>query len=147
MVEFRTRAPGGRDDGSGGQSDMVEQALERVMDGLKENPKAQAKVASALQENYGVPPELLVSAFPDLAGAEEPQGQQPDPEGPAEAEPVDVPGQVVEQDPVTAEAVKGFLGEVADVHPKGWDATLADLEQIDDDLVDTALSMSDLPTG
>lgn len=145
MVEFRTRAPGG-EERDGGGSDVVDQAISRVMDGLKENPRAQAQVAQALQENYGVPPGLLVSAFPDLQGheGETPEGPEgPSPEGDA-PEPVDVPA--VDTPAVDAATVKGFLSEVAEVHPKGWDATLGDLDDIDDDLVETALSMSDLPT-
>lgn len=83
-MEFRTRPPGGESgaesQSSSSSNDIVETAFKQFLDRVQEDEQAQVQIAGALQDNYGVPPQLLAPVFPALQGEIEAQEQAQEPQ-------------------------------------------------------------------
>lgn len=69
-MEFRTRPPGsdGGEDGgdSGGNNDVVEKLFQQTKKQLAKDPEKRVQLASALQENYGIDPQITSLFVPGL---------------------------------------------------------------------------------
>jgi len=64
MVEFRTTPPGKGN--TEGDSDWLEGALKQAYQNIQNDPESQARIAVAVNQNYGLPMDLLVPALPKM---------------------------------------------------------------------------------
>lgn len=146
MVEYRTNQTG-ESDGSGGKDagvidgGIVDRALENAINHVRNDPKAQVQIAQSLQENYGIPPEVIgafVGEIPDDT-SQVPAPEQETPENAQAAPQIDAS---MTGEDLTADDVLGFLDEIADY--TGEDTTVAELREFAEenpDVIETALSL------
>jgi len=154
MPEFRTTPPGqgGNDKSQSSREFNLEGLAKQAYEQLRENPQGQLRMAQALQENYGVPPDALVAIFPEMAETAEKQQEQAkqaennqkNEENNQKNEEIIVPAQEVKtvKEKPEPDNVIGFLDEVSSYMPE--DMTLGELEnwaENNKDLVQTAIDM------
>jgi len=153
MPEYRTTDGTEPDDSGGFDMDAI---MKTVVKRIQSDPESQAAVASALNENYGIPPDVMAPFLPAVRDAL--NGGNEAAEAPAEptAEPTeanDVPMPQETPDPtdsidpldaMTADDVKGFLDEVLQ-YVDGDDMTVQEMRDYaaeNPGIVETALKMA-----
>jgi hypothetical protein len=148
MPEFRTTPPGqgGNDKSQSSGEFNLEGLAKQAYQQLLQNPQGQLRMAQALQENYGVPPDALVAIFPEMAEMAEKQQEQQakQAENNQKNEEINVSTQEVKtvKEKPEPDDVIGFLDEVSSYMPE--DMTLSELEnwaENNKDLVQTAIDM------
>lgn len=133
-------------DEGGSTGSGIDRVLQRAIKNVENDPQLKLQFAQLLQQN-GIPPQLLLD-LDDVAEAQTDGGADPGP-GPADhtadvGEPVDVEGSTADPVTITPQDVRSFLDEA--IAFAGEDATLGDLRDLDDQMIQTALRMSSLPS-
>lgn len=138
-------------DGGGDGGFDVNRVVENIAERALNDPQMKVQIANQLQD-AGIPPRLLFDEIgaesPEAANADpqpQPMPDNPDPNADAQRA-TETPQNRQESEAVkiTPSDVNDFLQEVEAV--LGADATIADLQELDDGMVQTALDMSDLPS-
>lgn len=122
MVEIQPSDLGDNDGEEQPQQTDVGQMAKRVWERVQENPRLQ-QLAVQVAEKNGV----------DITPLLEQQQQRADGGQPAPAQPAQQPEAEAEAaagGAVSASEMLGFMEEIADLHPKGWQVTLSDLYAI-----------------
>jgi hypothetical protein len=148
MVEFRTRAIG-NPEGESKSSDPIDKAINQVVSELKSDKEKQLKILQALQENYGIDPQLVGMFMEgvDGEGLEQAQTPQPQPqEIPEQAnqEPMPEPETKVKEVTVKPEPdeLLDFVDEI--IEYTGEETTLKELRdwgENNPDILETAINM------
>lgn len=147
-MEFRTRPPGSggdsSDSGSSGDSDVVDQLLQQTKKQLAKDPQKRVQLATTLQENYGIDPQITSLFVPgledDIREMQEVQEEATNTQQPAMEQPKNdssvnqnVPNQMEtkemsQEPPLTDEDLKELVTDLKDV--LGPETTLEELEEI-----------------